>query len=202
MPVEPQSVPSSNEKPQATVENVKNCVGTTGKFNEEELKKINLTEDQITSLMAADFVINDDNIKKIIETTTKPAASAEPIAKPAESTNAAEDLKLKVDAILALVGEDGKMKEMTKEKIAELKLNQKQVDSLKAATNLSEANIKNILESNAEVDSSSVDSQASGKNEDKWYTSTWFMFFSGAVVLSALGGGAYMMTKKSDETDL
>jgi hypothetical protein len=53
-----------------------------------------------------------------------------------------------------------------------------------------------------DLNSSSSVSNKGDKSEVPFYKTTWFMVLSGVIFLSAIGGGAYMISRKIDNTDL
>lgn len=77
--------------------------------------------------------------------------------------------------------------------------------ALEAANPAKDGDILKILKDAKSVDATDKSSgDSSTKNEDEvpFYRTNWFMTISVVVLIAAIGGGAYIMTHKTDETDL
>jgi hypothetical protein len=102
--------------------------------------------------------------------------------------------------------------ELSPEAIKALGLSDKQVEALKKANvtkDTSDEDINKALKGEAEATTSSGSSSVTdsgtekGKNaEIPFYKNAWIMVPSGVILLSAIGGGVFMMTRKTEDTDL
>jgi hypothetical protein len=139
---------------------------------------------------------------------------AEKEQKEAEVNKTTADLIAKIKAALANVKD---FSELSTEAIKALGLTEKQVEALKKANvtkDTTDEDIKKAL--NAEADATpntqtkgakdinaSKDEPSKGdKAEVPFYMNAWIMVPSSVILLSAIGGGAYMMTRKTEDTDL
>jgi hypothetical protein len=144
---------------------------------------------------------------KALEAASEQKKKAEQEQKDKEAAKQA--LIAKIKAALANVKD---FSELTTDAIKDLGLTDKQVEALKKAKvtkDTSDAEIEKILNGKAEATTSSGSSTVTdsgtekGKNaEIPFYKNPWIMVPSGLILLSAIGGGVFMMTRKTEDTDL
>jgi uncharacterized protein YwgA len=107
--------------------------------------------------------------------------------------------------------------ELTTEARKALGLTEKQVEALKKANvtkDTTDAEIEKILNGKADatpnaqtkgakdINASKDEPTQGDKAEVPFYMNAWIMVPSSVILLSAIGGGAYMMTRKTEDTDL
>jgi hypothetical protein len=153
--------------------------------------------------------------EKVVKVAEENKKSAEQNQKEAEAgaDKATADNITKIKAALANVKDFSKLKP---EAIKALGLSDKQVEALKKA-NVTKAttdeDIKKALKGEAETTPNTQNKGAKDLNgsgtgdkseeaEVPFYKNAWIMVPSGLILLSAIGGGAYMMTRKTEDTDL
>jgi len=103
---------------------------------------------------------------------------------------AAKDLAVKVKAAIPA---DKSFDKMDQAEIDKLGLTSEQVEALKKFKATNTSDIADILKKSKPVDSGA---------ETSFFKTNLFYGIAGILVLSAIGGGAYMITRKSEETDL
>jgi hypothetical protein len=154
-------------------------------------------------------ILEDELVEVIkgLEAAVEQKKKAEQEQKDKEAAKQA--LIAKIKAALANVKD---FSELTTDAIKDLGLTDKQVEALKKAKvtkDTSDAEIEKILNGKAEATTSSGSSTVTdsgtekGKNaEIPFYKNPWIMVPSGLILLSAIGGGVFMMTRKTEDTDL
>jgi hypothetical protein len=167
---------------------------------------------------AAKVAEDEKNAAKVAEDEKNAAKVAEDNKKLAEQKQKDDDEKAnkttddpiaKIKAALDSVDDFSKL---SADAIKALGLTEKQVEALKKA-NVTKAttdeDINKALKGEAEATTSSGSSSVTdsgtekGKNaEIPFYKNAWIMVPSGVILLSAIGGGVFMMTRKTEDTDL
>jgi hypothetical protein len=176
-----------------------------GKINSDDVSKkaimaLGITSAQFDKLVAIDKI---DSVIKI-EENLKATAPA-----PAPATT-----KINIDfaAILKIAAANaGKIVEANRDALEVLGLSAAQIDLLLTASGLDSVDkIEKLLITGSEqsniANPTEIKAELTGKGDganSSWYTNGWVLGISGILIISAIGGGAYIMTRrKSNETDL
>jgi hypothetical protein len=186
------------------------------KLTPEAIKALGLTEKQVEALKKANVTkaTTDEDIKKALNAEADATPSAQNKEAKDGANKTTDDPIAKIKAALASVEDFSKL---TPEAIKALGLTDKQVEALKKA-NVTKAttdeDIKKALKGEAEttpntqnkgakdINASKDEPTQGDKAEVPFYKNAWIMVPSGVILLSAIGGGVFMMTRKTEDTDL
>jgi hypothetical protein len=203
----PDATPSATPKPLTEAEIAKEIFAKylkDGKINSDDVSKkaimaLGITSAQFDKLVAIDKI---DSVTKIQENL-----KATP---PASATT-----KINIDfaAILKIAAANaGKIVEANRAALEVLGLSAVQIDLLLKASGLDSVDkIEKLLitgtesSKNEKPKTTEIKAETAGKGDGAngpWYTSGWVLGISGILIISAIGGGAYIMSRKSNETDL
>jgi hypothetical protein len=203
----PDATPAATPKPLTEAEIAKEIFGKylkDGKINSDDVSKkaimaLGITSAQFDKLVAIDKI---DSVTKIQENL-----KATP---PASATT-----KINIDfaAILKIAAANaGKIVEANRDALKLLGLSAAQIDLLLTASGLDSVDkIEKLLitgtepSNNAKTKTTEIKAETAEKGDGAngpWYTSGWVLGISGILIISAIGGGAYIITRKSNETDL
>jgi predicted DNA binding protein len=205
----------TTDDPIAKIKAALASVDDFSKLTPEAIKALGLTDKQVEALKKANVskATTDEDIKKALnaEADATPSAQNKEAKDGADKTT--DDPIAKIKAALASVDDFSKL---TPEAIKALGLTDKQVEALKKA-NVTKAttdeDIKKALKGEAETtpntqNKGAKDINGSGtgdKSEEAevpFYKNAWIMVPSSVILLSAIGGGVFMMTRKTEDTDL
>jgi hypothetical protein len=203
----PDATPAATPKPLTEAEIAKEIFAKyvkDGKINSDDVSKkaimaLGITSAQFDKLVAIDKI---DSVTKIQENL-----KATP---PASATT-----KINIDfaAILKIAAANaGKIVEANRDALKLLGLSAAQIDLLLTASGLDSVDkIEKLLitgtepSNNAKTKTTEIKAETAEKGDGAngpWYTSGWVLGISGILIISAIGGGAYIITRKSNETDL
>jgi hypothetical protein len=204
----PDAPPAATPKPLTEAEIAKEIFGKyvkDGKINSDDVSKkaimaLGITSAQFDKLVAIDKI---DSVTKIQENL-----KATP---PASATT-----KINIDfaAILKIAAANaGKIVEANRAALELLGLSAAQIDLLLKASGLDSVDkieklLITVTESpkNAKPKTTEIKAESTRKDDGAngpWYTNGWVLGISGILIISAIGGGAYIMSRrKSNETDL
>jgi hypothetical protein len=175
----------------------------------DAIKALGLSDKQVEALKKANVTkdTTDEDINKALKGEAETTPNTQNKEDGANKTT--DDPIAKIKVALASVDDFSKL---SADAIKALGLTEKQVEALKKA-NVTKAttdeDINKALKGEAEATTSSGSSSVTdsgtekGKNaEIPFYKNPWIMVPSGVILLSAIGGGVFMMTRKTEDTDL
>jgi hypothetical protein len=202
----PDATPAATPKPLTEAEIAKEIFAKyvkDGKINSDDVSKkaimaLGITSAQFEKLVAIDKI---DSVTKIEENlkATAPATTK---------------ININFAAILKIAAANaGKIVEANRDALKLLGLSAAQIDLLLKASGLDSVDeIEKLLitgtepSNNEKPKTTEIKAESAGKGDGAngpWYTSGWVLGISGILIISAIGGGAYIMTRrKSNETDL
>jgi hypothetical protein len=205
----PDATPAATPKPLTEAEIAKEIFGKylkDGKINSDDVSKkaimaLGITSAQFDKLVAIDKIDSVTKIEENLKATAPAPASA--------------NTKINIDfaAILKIAAANaGKIVEANRDALKLLGLSAAQIDLLLTASGLDSVDkIEKLLitgtepSNNEKPKTTEIKAEAAEKGDGAngpWYTSGWVLGISGILIISAIGGGAYIITRKSNETDL
>jgi hypothetical protein len=205
----PDAPPAATPKPLTEAEIAKEIFGKyvkDGKINSDDVSKkaimaLGITSAQFDKLVAIDKIDSVTKIEENLKATAPAPASA--------------NTKINIDfaAILKIAAANaGKIVEANRDALKLLGLSAAQIDLLLTASGLDSVDkIEKLLitgtepSNNEKPKTTEIKAEAAEKGDGAngpWYTSGWVLGISGILIISAIGGGAYIITRKSNETDL